>query len=159
VMQQKVDRVRGDLMATLVSKCRATQAKAYLPSAGPACFLDPALARFNDRDRTIFPTWDKVQAAFSAACPDVKVVPIRPGDSLRSGGGALARKEFEGQRPSDDLAEYSRRRAAEWGEFHAAPDRPIGEEEIGSYFARLQRRNRHLTRDFSKRIQLVADGK
>src|SRR3954451_24859484 len=51
VMQEKVDRVRDGLMETLASKCRATGAREYLPCAGPACFLDPALMDFNDRDR------------------------------------------------------------------------------------------------------------
>lgn len=47
VMQQKVARVRADL-DTLIRKCRTTQTKACIPSAGPSYFLDPELMHFND---------------------------------------------------------------------------------------------------------------
>jgi UDP-MurNAc hydroxylase len=82
-----------------------------------------------------------------------------PGDTLAVRGGGLGVETYAGERPSDDLGEYSRRRAAEWGEFHAEPERPITRDEIADYFKTLQRRNRHLARDLSKKIQLVAGGK
>jgi UDP-MurNAc hydroxylase len=88
----------------------------------------------------------------------VQVVTLDPGDALAIAGGGAVVVPWRGERPSSDLAEYSRRRAAEWGEFYAEPDRPITQDELAGYFAKLQRRNRHLMRDFSKRIQLVADG-
>jgi hypothetical protein len=51
VMQKKADSVRHDLMDTLIRKVLLTNAKAYIPSAGPPCFLDPALERHNDRQK------------------------------------------------------------------------------------------------------------
>ena len=71
VMQAKTDAVRADIAATLVRKVEITGAKAYLPSAGPPCFLDPALERFNDRTTTIFPHWEDVGAQVERDCPDV----------------------------------------------------------------------------------------
>src|SRR5206468_5559525 len=76
VMRQKVARVRADLMATLVSKCRATGARVYVPSAGPACFLDPDLWRYNDRDGTFFPLWIDVCEYFAAHFPRVTVLQV-----------------------------------------------------------------------------------
>ena len=58
VMAEKVAEVRAGLLDTLRSKVSATGARAYLPSAGPACFLDPELAGYNDPDTTVFPRWD-----------------------------------------------------------------------------------------------------
>ena len=65
VMAAKVEQVCTDLMGTLYHKIRITGAKTYLPSAGPACFLDPELAEFNDRDKTIFPIWEQVADDFA----------------------------------------------------------------------------------------------
>src|SRR5262249_61100323 len=72
VMAQKVHRVRADLMDTLLRKCHTTGARVYLPSASPACFLDPALRPYNDRDATVFPDWDRVKTDFACACPAVE---------------------------------------------------------------------------------------
>jgi UDP-MurNAc hydroxylase len=160
VMRQKVARVRADLMATLVSKCRATGARVYLPCAGPACFLDPALWRYNDRHATIFPLWNDVRHDFAAACPEVAVVPVRPGDSLHVGGeGVVVIPDSRLPWTPDvgeDLTAYSERRRDEWQVFYDAPDRPVSSDEIVSYFGTLQRRNRHLLRDFCKKIRLAA---
>src|SRR5262249_55718769 len=79
VMRQKVAAVRDGLLKTLVNKCRATGAKAYLPSAGPPTFLDPALGEYTHRDETIFPVWSDLAAAFATACPSVRVVELDPG--------------------------------------------------------------------------------
>jgi UDP-MurNAc hydroxylase len=156
VMRRKVARVRADLMATLVSKCRATGARVYLPSAGPACFLDPALWRYNDRDATIFPLWNDVQNDFTAACPATRVLSVRPGDILNHDGGQATVARFAGEQPDEDLAAYSERRRDEWQAFHATLDRPVTSAEIVSYFGKLQWRNRHLLCDFSKMIRLAA---
>ena len=82
VMAQKVASVRASLMETLILKVQLTGARTYLPSAGPPCFLDPALAAYNDRAATIFPIWDDVSAEFAAACPGTRVLRIAPGDGL-----------------------------------------------------------------------------
>ena len=74
VMAQKVASVRASLMETLVLKVQLTGAQTYLPSAGPPCFLDPALAAYNDRAGTIFPTWDDIADEFAAACPSTRVL-------------------------------------------------------------------------------------
>jgi hypothetical protein len=42
---------------------RLTGARSYIPSAGPACDLDPSLERYNDHEATIFPLWENVADA------------------------------------------------------------------------------------------------
>jgi UDP-MurNAc hydroxylase len=155
VMLQKVDRVRADLMDTLVRKCRQTQAKAYIPSAGPACFLDPALMHFNDRDATIFPIWRDVAGQFEAACPDVSVLELRPDDSVSLPTMSVTRGA--GPRESTNLAAYSAARRDEWAEFYHGDDPEISGEDIKAYFGRLQKRNEHLVKDLQKYIRVTAD--
>ena len=60
VMREKANAIKQGLLETLYQKVRLTGAKTYIPSAGPACFLDPVLEPYSDRPATIFrcgPTW------------------------------------------------------------------------------------------------------
>jgi UDP-MurNAc hydroxylase len=160
VMQTKVDAVRRDLMNTLVRKVELTGAKYYIPSAGPACFLDPALMHFNDREKTIFPAWENVSNQFGLLCPDVTVLPLQPGDQLRldaSARSARTEPAADGQ-ASGEIIEYSDRRREEWGDFYRTDERPVTQDELEAYFGVLQRKNKHLLHDFCKDIRLVAEG-
>jgi UDP-MurNAc hydroxylase len=62
-----------------------------------------------------------------------------------------------GDHQENDLAAYSARRQVEWKAFYDLPECSITAAEIASYFARLQRRNKHLLQDFSKTVRLAAD--
>jgi UDP-MurNAc hydroxylase len=156
-MAAKVAQVRADLMDTLYRKVRITGAKAYVPSAGPACFLDPELAEYNDRDQTIFPIWEQVADGFAAACPGVPVVRVGPGDDLAIGDGVprVRPATDAGSRLEDSLAEYRIRRKDEWEKFHAGPEPDVTMAEIEEYFGTLQRWNKRFLGDFSKDIRLV----
>jgi UDP-MurNAc hydroxylase len=158
VMAEKVEQVCSDLMDTLYRKVRITGARAYLPSAGPACFLDPELAEFNDRDRTIFPLWEQVSDGFEQACPGVTVLRAGPGDDLavRTGGPVVVPAGPEGSRLDEDIAAYRTRRKDEWQDFHAGPEPTVTMAEIEAYFGTLQRWNKRFLGDFSKDIRLVA---
>jgi len=158
VMREKVARVRGDLLNSVVQKCRVTGAKTYLPSAGPPCFLDPALAAFNDRDNTIFPVWQSVKSDFRKACPDTHVLQIDPGDQLHVRGGQVEAEHLTGPRADSELEGYRERRRGEWEEFHTGVDRPVTQSELVDYFNSLQRRNQHLLHDFTKTVRFAADG-
>lgn len=155
VMQQKVTRVRADLMDTLIRKCRQTQAKAYIPSAGPACFLDPALMQFNDRGKTIFPIWADVKEEFVASCPEISVLALGPGDEVAIPSLAVSYNKSSDQ--STDLAAYSKARRTEWREFYVGDEPEVSSSDITAYFGRLQNRNEHLAKDLQKYIRLIAD--
>jgi UDP-MurNAc hydroxylase len=159
VMAAKVEQVCDDLLDTLYRKVRITGAKAYLPSAGPACFLDPDLAEFNDRDRTIFPIWEQVADRFTAACPDVSIVRIGPGDDVHVDDGTGQRTVVpsspSGSRLDEDLDAYRIRRKDEWQEFHDGPEPTVTMPEIEQYFGTLQRWNKRFLGDFSKDIRLI----
>lgn len=154
-MQAKVDGVRQDLLDTLYRKVHITGAKAYLPSAGPACFLDPELDRHNDRDTTIFPLWEQVADGFTEACPDVQVVRVGPG-ALLEPDGPVRVADPGGAVAEQDLAAYRERRRAEWGAFLDLPGDPITAAELEAYFRTLQRWNKRFLADFRKDISLVA---
>lgn len=158
VMQEKVRGVRADLLDTLCRKVRLTGARHYLPSAGPACFLDPELAQYNDRETTIFPAWEQVAADFAAACPGVEVLRTGPGDRTEIDPPArrVAVRARPGSRLDEDLDAYRERRRDEWSEFHRGDDRPVTAAEIEAYFGRLQRWNSRFLADFSKDIRLIS---
>jgi UDP-MurNAc hydroxylase len=164
VMAQKVASVRESMMETLVRKVQLTGARSYLPSAGPACFLDPALQRFNDRQHTIFPVWDDVSSEFAVACPDTQVVLMAPGDTtgeLRQGISPRVVPGGAKPCPADQyeyLTKYRERRRCEWEAYYADPVKPVTADEVEAYFRRLQRWNARFLRDYRKDIRLVADG-
>lgn len=156
-MAQKVAQVRADLMKSLTRKCEVTGAKTYLPCAGPACFLDPALAEFNDREATIFPVWEDVAEQFADAAPGVPAIRLRPGEALELPDvERVTPPSVEG---TCDLSDYSARRGAEWGEFYAGDEPEITAEDLKTYFSGLQRQNDHLAKDINKYIRVSVSGK
>jgi UDP-MurNAc hydroxylase len=158
VMAQRVKEVRDGLMDTLYRKVRLTGAKAYLPSAGPACFLDPSLEAYNDPDTTIFPRWENAGPQFRERFPGLEVRAY-PGDVLHI--DTPSRKitvEEVGNRVEEDLALYRARRRDEWNAFYEQADAPLMPAEIEKYFGQLQRRNGTFLTNFKKHVRLVADG-
>lgn len=161
VQRRKTAEVRGDLFDTLVRKVRLTGASAYLPAAGPPCFLDPELERFNDRTSTIFPVWDDLADDFAAACPGVATLCLEPGDALTADGiaeSALPERGAWREDPEGYLAAYRLRRADEWAAYHEEPFEPVDAEELGAYFARLTSWNKRFLADYERDVRLVADG-
>jgi UDP-MurNAc hydroxylase len=154
IMQAKVRAVRRDLLDTLGHKVQLTGAKAYIPSAGPACFLDPALADFNDGATTIFPQWEDVAALFESRCPDTRVLRMGPGDMIRFEADRPVVEALLPARPIADLALFREQRRDQWMEFHAGAEPEIETAEIARYFADLQERNQHLLQGFEKEIGL-----
>jgi UDP-MurNAc hydroxylase len=161
VQRKKTAEIRGDLFDTLVRKVRLTGAAAYLPAAGPPCFLDPELERFNDRSATIFPVWDDLAADFAAACPDVAAVPLEPGDALTADGVAASADPARGtwrESPQAYLAAYRERRAEEWGAYHDEVFEAVSARELDAYFGKLTSWNKRFLADYQRDVRLVADG-
>ena len=156
-MQQKTAKVRNDLLATLFRKCKSLHASCYIPSAGPVCFLDPVLQRFNDREKTIFPQWEDVEAEFQAACPEVEALRMLPGDRLVIANGRKTIQRFAGPRPDSSIDEYANRRTPDWQEYYRGPEPVIQHEEVESYFEELQFNNYQLAENVSKRVRLVTE--
>ncbi|MFD1046966.1 GntR family transcriptional regulator, partial [Kibdelosporangium lantanae] len=156
-MAEKVEGVRNDLMDTLYRKVGITGARTYLPSAGPACFLDPYLESYNDRDATIFPVWDQVAEGFEKACPDVDVLRLGPGDHVTIGPDLAVERDERSKLDEPDLAAYRERRRDEWEAHHAGPEPTVSQEEIEKYFNTLQTWNKRFLGDFQKDIRLVSD--
>lgn len=158
VMREKVFEVRRDLFDTLVRKVRLTGAKAYVPSAGPACFLDPALAEYNNPETTIFPRWEQVSAEFAEECPGVDVVRTAPGDVIEIGAdrSGVAVVQGASHRLEENIAEYRERRVEEWSRFGQRDDTPVSVAEIEAYFGRLQSLNKRFLGDFRKQIELIS---
>jgi UDP-MurNAc hydroxylase len=157
-MQQKVDTVRQGLLDTLYRKVHLTHARAYIPSAGPACFLDPVLEKYNDRKTTIFPHWEDIAADFAAACPDTQVLRLYPEDAVHIEADDPVVQRSPNARHEEDLASYRERRRSEWGGFYESAELPVMADEVDQYFSKLQKRNKLLLRDFRKQIGITSGG-
>jgi UDP-MurNAc hydroxylase len=137
VMAAKTTACRAELLGRLVRKVRLTGARAYWPSAGPAVFLDPALAAYNEPG--IFPLWPDVAAGFSAACPLVDVVPPGTADLT--------------------VAEYRQARAQEWMAWYGEPETAPAAGEVEAHFARLERLNKRMLSGYAGDLHLDDGGR
>jgi UDP-MurNAc hydroxylase len=151
-MADRVGKVRANLIDTLARICAACDAQAYLPSAGPPCFLDPALEAYNHRATTIFHGWDDIAEEFLDRCHDIEIVRANPGDriSARASGGYIVEHAALVQ---DSLTCYRERRRDEW-DIHRSAAVPVTVDQLTAYLSSLGRKNRHLLAGYSKRIRI-----
>lgn len=138
VMAAKAAEVRESALERLVRRIRLTGAKAYLPSAGPAVFLDPALAAYNDRDG-IFPWWEDMRSGFAYMCPDVRVVAPLAG--------------------TGDLGAYREARRSEWEAWYDEPDTLATAGEVDAHFSQLERANRRFLAGWRRNVELDDGGR
>jgi len=165
--QKKISaKILNSLFNVLSNKVKATEAKALIPSAGVACFLDTSgesndVFRFNDfsKGESIFPCWDQFAEKFNfkEAFPDVEVLRLLPGDRVTTRpDGSANMVSFPGRyRPEsstwrheteDRLRIYSEMRREEWMEMYE-PVKPVTMEEMQTYIKRLQRENKVLMKE------------
>lgn len=136
VMRRKTAEVRDANMRRMFRRVELTEARAYLPSAGPPAFLDPALARFNGFD-TIFPAWPDVAGWFSHKFPQVAVAPYL--DTY------------------DVIDYYAVYRRSEWASWYSESDTCVTEDEINLHFRKLQQSNKRFLGDWHKDILVTDD--
>jgi UDP-MurNAc hydroxylase len=92
--------------------------KTYLPSAGPACFLDPDLYHLNLEPVNIFPSAAKLEAylnrRLSRVSPDISR--LMPGDELDARTGAVIRRS-ELVDADEQYTQYLQEYAASYRDF------------------------------------------
>ncbi len=133
VLAVKSQAYRQANLTRLYRRVKLTGASSYLPSAGPAVFLDPALRKYNNE--TVFPVWNDVNDEFCEACPDVEIWP------------------YLNDYP--DIPYYSAARADEWGKFYDAPEVvPVSGNELFEHFRQLQLFNKRFIRNWHKDVKL-----
>ena len=123
---KKAQQVRDNNFNRLAHRVEATEAKAYLPSAGPACFLPPELMQFNRSDG-IFPVWEQLDEQFSARFPDVAIWTYFGWPT--------------------DIKGYRQRRLSEWSEYYTWPENEVSPEELNEHFRMLQLTNKRWMKD------------
>lgn len=133
---KKTYQVRWNNAERLMRRVELTGAKSYLPSAGPAVFLDPALDRYNSAI-SIFPKWPDVAAGFRIAFPDVTIHPH------------LSNYE--------NISEYRRKRRSEWGVYYSMPDKFVTEEELNAHLRTLQSYNKRFLKDWRKDVTFASN--
>jgi UDP-MurNAc hydroxylase len=75
---------------SIAQAIRVLQARVYLPSAGPPCFLDPMLMHLNFEPINVFPRSQKVLDYLSVRVPECECMDIMPGDIVDAGSGTLS---------------------------------------------------------------------
>jgi UDP-MurNAc hydroxylase len=122
-----------------------TKAQVYLPSAGPACFLDPALVHLNFEPVNIFPGVPKLIHYLEKRLADspTRIMDISPGDVLHAGENRIVQNE----RPridEENFESYIRSYAAQYAGFfstqQAASPRSDAETVLAGLKAELERK-------------------
>jgi UDP-MurNAc hydroxylase len=134
VMEEKARAVRDNNLDRLYNRVARTGTKLYIPSAGPAVFLDPVLDSYNDSP--IFPEWHEVAGEFAEHFPDVTVQAPARSDMTRE--------------------EYRLARLHDWDSWYDEPDDPAAPREIEKHFEALRTANKAFMADYSGSIVLNA---
>lgn len=117
----------------------AVNPRVYLPSAGPACFLDPSLMHLNFEPVNIFPRAYRFLEYLRPRLANsmTKALDIAPGDVLDLGTAEFvskAKERFEEQ----DVEPYLRSYAARYSKLFADLQIPRSDEGVGDVQDRLR---------------------
>lgn len=117
----------------------AVQPQVYLPSAGPACFLDPMLLHLNFEPVNIFPRAPQFLDFLRGRLPDsaAKLPEIMPGDTLLAGSGEFHSKGRE-RVTEENFAEYIHSYAARYRDFFANQFSAAVPENFPAFLGRLK---------------------
>lgn len=130
----KVEEIRTRYLSDLKTRLEKTQCSVYVPSAGPACFLDPEQEHLNDGKNTIFYPWKEF-------AEEIKINTLKPVPGSRA---VLKGKEwslFHQTHPTVSLEKYREKTESERINYKRAI---LGPSEINSYFSNLRRKHSHL---------------
>ena len=153
IMQEKTRAFREQLFAGLIRKVKHVNPSFFIPSAGPPCFLDPALAAYNDGPSTIFMQWSEVEAPFKTACPSVSPAYMDPGDLLdfnHRGAGVKRRQDA----PVVTLEDYRLECQGEWSLLDTIDQSPVPDAELETYFHNMVGRHPHVFSHYPKEFTL-----
>jgi UDP-MurNAc hydroxylase len=116
----------------------AIQPKVYLPSAGPACFLDPGLVHINFEPVNIFPRAPKflnfLEGRLNGSRP--RLFDIMPGDKLVGGGWELVESGTE-RVSEDEFRSYIRGYAERYRRAFAERQPIYSREELDAILEKL----------------------
>jgi UDP-MurNAc hydroxylase len=123
----KADEVVKNNIDRLCRRIKLTGAKQYLPSAGPAVFLDPELRHYNFSG--IFPQFVDVEEEIERQCPDIKL-------HRAMHGGIYF------------FTDYLNDRRHEWRSWFEEDDAPAESHELAAHFKNLERANSRFMGDY-----------
>jgi UDP-MurNAc hydroxylase len=141
----------------------AVKPRYFIPSAGPFCFLHPALTHYNPQPgaATVFVEWEQFEPLVSDFFDPAKVLRTYPGDVVVADGTSChieERYSALNQHPNDTLEAYAERRADEIAPFYAEKAPTVTTAELADHWAEISRHNKRLLafRSFSKKFIIEA---
>jgi UDP-MurNAc hydroxylase len=115
-----------------------TSPRVYLPSAGPACFLDPSLIHLNFGPVTIFPRAPQLLQYLEKRLANggTRLLEIMPGDAINAETGQVVEQGTE--RVNDaEFESYIRAYASRYGDYFKERQTPPSEDAAQEMLARL----------------------
>jgi UDP-MurNAc hydroxylase len=135
ISQHKI-MTKFDMIARAIE---TTKARVYLPSAGPACFLDPTLMHLNFERVNIFPRAPKFLEYLGKRLADspTHALNIMPGDVLDVASGQLVNQSSE-RVNEDNFEAYLHSYSAQYADFFSERQSKASEEEFAAVLDRLR---------------------
>lgn len=123
---------------TVARAIEAVRPRAYLPSAGPACFLDPTLIHLNFESVNIFPRAPLLFEYLRGRLPGCKtlMLDIMPGDVVHAETGQLDARGTERVKESD-FETYIHSYAARYADYFSEKQRQPSDEQAHQILRRL----------------------
>jgi UDP-MurNAc hydroxylase len=115
---------------------RTLHARAYLPSAGPPCFLDPTLMHLNFEPINVFPRTPKLLEYLSDRTPGCRNLDLMPGDIVDANRGELSFAVPE-RVSHDNFEDFIGRYAADYASFFALRRAQYSSVNCGEIRSRL----------------------
>ena len=134
ISQHKVI-TKFDMIARAIE---TSQARVYLPSAGPACFLDPTLMHLNFERINIFPHASRFLAYLGKRLADspTQALDIMPGDTLDVGSARLVHKSCE-RVNEENFEAYIHSYATRYAAFFKDQQIPPSHDDLAALLDRL----------------------
>ena len=113
--------------------------RTYLPSAGPACFLDPTLLHLNFEEMNIFPRAPQFLAYLQQRLPEnqTECLDIMPGDQISASDGRFAAKAEE-RVTEENYEGYVRAYAGRYASYFAGRQPKYAQPQMAEILDRLR---------------------
>ncbi|HEY3402032.1 MAG TPA: Rieske 2Fe-2S domain-containing protein [Ohtaekwangia sp.] len=130
--------------------------KAYIPSAGPACFLDPDLIHLNFQEENIFPRNEQIIEYLQKRLKKVRpeIFNMMPGDTLAVNGSVQYIEQSKERVTEQNVKEYIFNYASNYRDFFDSIKKPLEASEFKTLLDQLVTEFRDKLDNFKSKNQI-----